>query len=395
MLRAANIFPRNRGEDRPFGMVDVGSGNINELMQQVGGFANSMKDKDAQRMREMMVFEKGLNRPMPQHQIQRPQNVVMGRQAGPSMQERFQEEERVGKENAYKSREALLGRQGALENALAVDKQGNAADMARTMAEIGGRETVAKMNKEMTVKAADDARADKATEAARARVEKGPLVNVADPDDPSKTISVRHNPATNKYERVKIDEDQAGTGYKQGTLPKPVANPGQDPTKLAAIRESAQSALAELDQLLDQQGEGELMPHTADAVGKSRIPGAIADKLGLGSFTPSTTKGSAGIKSLSAKLVLETIGRMKAQSRTGATGFGALNLKELAVLENSASKLDAKDVRDEDYRDELRRIRSRLNMILQDAPGNSPDPKDKDSKNKKPTADDFLKKHGY
>lgn len=378
MLRAANIFPRNRGEDRPFGMVDVDSQSISDMLNQVGGFANTMKDKDAQRMREMMVFEKGLNRPMPQHQIQRPQNVVMGRQAGPSMQERFQEEERIGKDNAYKSREAALGRAGNLESALAVGKQSSEGAMARTAAEINGRETVAKMNKEMTVKAADDARADKATEAARARVEKGPLVNVADPDDPSKTISVRHNPATNKYERVKIDEDQAGTGYKQGTLPKPVANPAaQTGIDMAqeTLNEISNNLLTSDDQLTDK---------AQWATGASHFVGKIP-------LPTQARAGQASLKRVASQQLLGLINHMKSQSRTGSTGMGNMSNQDRQALENAASKLNDPSLPEEEIRKEIVRVRDLLKKTA-----NSSTPKDtpKDGKNK-PSADELLKKHGY
>lgn len=43
---------------------------------------------------------------------------------------------------------------------------------------------------------------------------------------------------------------------------------------------------------------------------------------------------------LQAKNILSILGDLKSQSRTGATGFGAMNEKELALIENAAMKLD-------------------------------------------------------
>lgn len=41
-LRMANIFPRKPAEDRPFGMPDIDSGNIGELLRQIGPLADTM-----------------------------------------------------------------------------------------------------------------------------------------------------------------------------------------------------------------------------------------------------------------------------------------------------------------------------------------------------------------
>lgn len=43
---------------------------------------------------------------------------------------------------------------------------------------------------------------------------------------------------------------------------------------------------------------------------------------------------------LESKNVLNVLGEMKSQSRTGATGFGALNEKELAIIKNASMRLD-------------------------------------------------------
>lgn len=43
---------------------------------------------------------------------------------------------------------------------------------------------------------------------------------------------------------------------------------------------------------------------------------------------------------LESKNILNVLGDMKSQSRTGATGFGALNEKELAIIQNASMRLD-------------------------------------------------------
>jgi hypothetical protein len=47
-------------------------------------------------------------------------------------------------------------------------------------------------------------------------------------------------------------------------------------------------------------------------------------------------------KNLQANAVMDVLSEMKSQSRTGATGFGALNEKELSLIMDAASKLDTR-----------------------------------------------------
>lgn len=373
MLRSRNVF---KGP-RPLGMPDVDSGNVAAMFRSVVPLARSLKDDDARRQREMMEFESSLQRRNQAQQQSQPtaiptlpkRVVYGGTHPLTSMQKQFREDDL--EKTDQKNRIAQIGatQAGALNNALTTGRQRDDADMARTVAEINSREKVAQSNKEMTARAADDARKDKDTEAARARLEKGQPLAMDDPNNPGQKIMRRFNPATNTMETIKVDSGgQAGRTSRMG-IDKPEVNPGQDPVKLAAVRKSAQSALDELDQLVD--ADGSLKTHTSDAVGKSRVVPDLMNKVGMGSFTPSTTKGREGLKSLKAKLVLDVIGQMKAQSRTGATGFGALNLKELAVLEAAASKLENRDLSDEDFKAELGRIKERLKMVIEDDPGGS------------------------
>lgn len=389
MLRAANIFPRDRKKDRPFGMVDVDSGNVSSMLHKAGGYVNRMKNEDLRRQKDLLRFQHGLT-PRAQQAISAPAskpNVIIRDGGFSPMQEKWNEEGRLAKANDIRFKESALARTESLNQALTLGKQRSEADMAQTAAEINGREIVAKMNKEMAAKAADDARTDKERTDREARSQKGPLVNFIDPDDPTgtKMVSGNYNPVTKTMERVKVDGKQVGTGYKQGTIPKPTVNPGQDPERLKQLRIETQSTLSELDELLDE--DGKLRPHTQDAVGKSRmfglqhIPGT------------QTKKGDVGINTLKSKLVLGLIGQMKAQSKTGATGFGQMNLKELGLLEKAASKLDP-SLDEESFAAELNRIREKLQMIMQDQEPEKVETNGVEGK-KKLSADDYLKKHGY
>jgi hypothetical protein len=66
-------------------------------------------------------------------------------------------------------------------------------------------------------------------------------------------------------------------------------------------------------------------------------------------------RARATYKTLIAKNVIGIIGEMKAMSRTGATGWGAVSEKELSVMENAAAALDLKQ-NAEDFKKRLREL---------------------------------------
>jgi hypothetical protein len=179
--------------------------------------------------------------------------------------------------------------------------------------------------------------------------------SIPDPNDPAKQIGVQYNEATGEVKPISFGNQNPVITTPSSKPTGPGAN-----VNLEAIQNKTRETLQAVNDLIDE--EGNLKPHAADAVGKSRI-------LGL-QYVPGsqTKKGDVDIKALKAKLVVDLIGEMKAQSKTGATGFGALNLRELGVLENAASKLDP-TLDEASFAAELKRIRDRLNMVLQPADG--------------------------
>lgn len=125
----------------------------------------------------------------------------------------------------------------------------------------------------------------------------------------------------------------------------------------------AQEALNLIDEMMDPK-TGKLNPDIETATGWSanvpmleQIPG------GLGTLAAT---GNAKLNQLQGMLTLDLIKELKEQSKTGATGFGALNLRELGVLENSASKLAKRNMDEGEFPKEFKKIQDRLKMILQD-----------------------------
>jgi hypothetical protein len=81
----------------------------------------------------------------------------------------------------------------------------------------------------------------------------------------------------------------------------------------------------------------------------------------VGSFlNPEAGNARAALDGLIALLDVDTIRTMKEQSRTGATGFGALSEKELNVLENAATTLRGRTMDEPSALKELIKIRNEM-----------------------------------
>lgn len=129
---------------------------------------------------------------------------------------------------------------------------------------------------------------------------------------------------------------------------------------LASIDDTAGA----LDELIDAQGN--LKPGVAGAFGwdaaRSYIPGGIPG---------SAADAKARLDRLQSRLTVDLLGEMKRQSRTGASGFGALSEKELAVLQNAAARLGTSQS-DESARQALLDVRKQLAGMRQRAAGAAP-----------------------
>lgn len=123
------------------------------------------------------------------------------------------------------------------------------------------------------------------------------------------------------------------------------------------IKDRAQQALDELNQLLDEKDQ--LTSQGQDAFGGvnnmiSKLPWST------NSYDAGTRRDR--LKNL---LTLDLLGEMKAQSKSGATGFGQMNMKELGVLEGGASRI-ANKLSDKEAPGVLKDVRKYLNQILTD-----------------------------
>ena len=96
-----------------------------------------------------------------------------------------------------------------------------------------------------------------------------------------------------------------------------------------------------------------------------------------------TSTADAYLKQLTAERIVELIGEMKSQSRTGATGFGPLAVAELKVLQDASTVLSQRNISDAIALKELTKIYNiarKYNQSVAPAPNKSSeiitDPKD-------------------
>jgi len=132
--------------------------------------------------------------------------------------------------------------------------------------------------------------------------------------------------------------------------------------RMEPVRNLAQTALTAIDDLLVTD------PNTGAV--KGLTPGASGlYELGMGrlyKLNPGgeTATAKAALDQVTGQLTLDLLKEMKAQSRTGATGFGQLSGRELSVLESAATVLKGEISRKRALQ-ELTKLRERFQKILE------------------------------
>ena len=138
-------------------------------------------------------------------------------------------------------------------------------------------------------------------------------------------------------------------------------------TRMAPLRERSQALLSAVEKLvtIDPSGQTTLTPGAKLIFGeytpvsaRSMIPG------------PEATDAAAALEQVLGQQVVDLISDMKAQSRTGATGFGQLSVRELEVLQSAATQLTRRLSEPAALR-ELVAIQQSLQKILKEGPRES------------------------
>jgi hypothetical protein len=129
--------------------------------------------------------------------------------------------------------------------------------------------------------------------------------------------------------------------------------------RMAPLRTSAQNILSAVDKLVDVTG------------GQPRLTGGARSV--MGEWTPVSARdyipgaaaadANAALKQVMGKQIVDMIADMKAQSATGATGFGNMSDRELAVLQGAATQLTQR-LSEPAALEQLLIIRDKLTKVL-------------------------------
>jgi hypothetical protein len=147
----------------------------------------------------------------------------------------------------------------------------------------------------------------------------------------------------------------------------------QQQAQRQAVVDSAKQSLSAVNELIDK--DGHLQPGVAPLFGRMSVLTGVTTLA-----SSEIANKQAALEQLTARRITDLIQEMKAQSRTGATGFGQLNRSELALLERGATQLTNRRMAPERAAALLVELRQRLDRIL--APGagdvaaNAPAPAD-------------------
>lgn len=137
-----------------------------------------------------------------------------------------------------------------------------------------------------------------------------------------------------------------------------------------SAKQEAQDTLNQTvkDDLLGSALEGKAyIERLLPRVGTSTV-GLIGGAL---SHVPQTEAASfaSDLKTLQSQLTMAVMAAAKAQSKTGATGFGALNMKELEVIKQNIADLDQMKLSPEDFKIKLNTVYKYFDKLEKKATG--------------------------
>lgn len=144
----------------------------------------------------------------------------------------------------------------------------------------------------------------------------------------------------------------------------PVLRRQYDRTRMEPIRAQAETVIAALDQLLDVNEDDPSKTRLSSGAAGLYGPGLYGRALG---YIPGSkvADARAALDQITGQLVLSVLAEMKAQSRTGATGFGQLSNRELDVIEAAATMLKG-NISEGLALEKLKELREKFQLVLLD-----------------------------
>jgi hypothetical protein len=184
------------------------------------------------------------------------------------------------------------------------------------------------------------------------------VVTGTDPNNPTKQTTYRYNAKLNKAEPIPLPNDERlGPATSAVNQQKKIEADNKAIANKKVYLDKTNESLSVIKDLMDDNGN--LTTEGARASGKSSVGNVIPTTLGY--------SGGLKINKLRNEQVLNLIAELKQQSKTGATGMGNMSNKDLSVINNAATLLDAGLDEDEFkkqlkiVKDELKDIANRLN----------------------------------
>lgn len=142
----------------------------------------------------------------------------------------------------------------------------------------------------------------------------------------------------------------------------PVLKRQYDRVRMEPIRAQADTVISTLNELLEIDEDGNVTGLTEGAAG---LYGLGIGRISRHLRGSQAAIAQAALDQITGQLVLSTLADMKAQSRTGATGFGQLSNRELDVIEAAATMLKG-GISEELALEKLTELREKFQKVLLD-----------------------------
>ena len=181
------------------------------------------------------------------------------------------------------------------------------------------------------------------------------IINVTDPKDPSKQISIVRNKDTNEIKPLDISGIVTNK-EKPADIEKRNNERQATVERDESLNTKSKDSLALLNQLLDPKTD-KLTSEAEWATGGSAWTGSIP-------LPTAAYAGASKLEQLASKQVLDLIQEMKANSKTGATGMGNMSNRDLGVLQNASTLLSKRGLPEETIREQLLLVRDVLNRNI-------------------------------
>jgi len=345
-LRMNNIFPS--GGDNPFGAPEIGGGgvDINNILNSVMSFRNNQRQQDQQREDSLYYRQKN------------DRLAEIARQSALSNQAKMADPLR-----AQGGMNVVLGggQKPGLLNGETLDQA--AANRFDPYFGTGGAGTENYISKQTPQEQLQDKlqlgeqtiEGNKQVATATAKAAAATQM-LKDTKSEERAAKRQENEVSNINLRDKNAQNMVDVKEKSDLEKKAVLADIDKKNKQEQVRLQAENTLKALDEILDPK-TGSLTAGARQAVGTSRV-----FRGGMFGFAPGSEARTANakIKTFTSQTVLNLIGELKAQSKTGGNPLGGnMSDKDLAFLESAANSLDPYGDEDK-YEEQLRKIKSVL-----------------------------------